>query len=83
MADVDDYFFIKLENLPLSKKKLADEMVKVLHEWATVKRVAEYLQRDTTTIYRKIKRREIYAQKISNRILIYTRTLVLLFEDID
>lgn len=83
MMEVDDYFFLKLEKLPSSKKKLADEMVKVLHEWAPVNKVAEYLQRDPTTIYRKIRGRELYAKKISNRILVYTRSIVLLLEDID
>lgn len=79
----EEYILYKLSKLSNVNKALAKDMVKSLGEWTNPKEAAEYLTKYISTIYDKINSKEILARKLGNKYVIYTKSLVLLLEEIN
>lgn len=76
----EEYIFKKLGNLSTVDKTLAEEMVKNLGEWTTVKKTAKYFNKHRNTIYDKVEGGDILHKKIGTSIVIYTKSLIFLLE---
>ncbi|MFV0579777.1 MAG: DNA-binding protein [Fusobacterium ulcerans] len=76
----EEYIYKKLGNLSALDKAQAEEMVKNLGEWTTVRKAAKYFNKHRNTICYKLEEGDILYRKIGTSILIYTRSLIFLLE---
>ena len=79
----EEYILYKLSKLSKVNKHISKNMVKQLGYLITPQEAAEYLGKCVSTIYEKIKNKEILAKKMGNKYKICTETLILLLEEID
>lgn len=77
----EEYILRKLENLSPEDKILSEKIVKDLKkEWITVKKLADYLDIHTNTIYKKIKTGEILSKKIGVKRVIFVPSIILIMK---
>lgn len=79
----EEYILYRLSKLSKVNKHISKKIVKELGYLITPQKVAEYLGKSVSTIYEKIRNKEILAKKIGNKYRICSESLILLFEDID
>ncbi len=79
----EEYILYKMSKLSKVDKYISKNMVKELGYLITPQKAADYLGKSVSTIYEKIKNKEILTRKLGNKYRICSDTLILLLEDID